>query len=237
MAIGKDFTSLLSAINYKFNDISLLECALTHSSYSNEYKARGLNLPSNERLEFLGDAVLQILVSEYLFDNFKDYNEGKLTVMRQRLVCEKTLASMAKSLHLGDYLHLGKGEESDCRNRSKVLANALEALFGAIFVDCRERSSDDYKGVILRLFDGNIHSSDTLCSNDYKTQLQKFVEQSGQATLDYEVTSEEGPDHDKFYNVVVKISNNVAGKGRAHKKRDAEMQAAKMALELFGIKG
>jgi ribonuclease-3 len=236
VAIGKDFKELLLAIEYTFKDISLLECALTHSSYSNEYRSKGLSLPSNERLEFLGDAVLQILVSEYLYDNFQDHNEGKLTVMRQRLVCEKTLASIARSLQLGDYLHLGKGEEADCRNRSKVLANALEALIGAIFIDCRQRGSDEYKQVVIRLLDSRIIKADELCSNDYKTRLQKLVEQSGQATLEYQVTSEDGPDHDKYYSVVVKGSNNEVGKGRAHKKRDAEMQAAKMALELFGIK-
>ena len=158
MAIGKDFEELLLAIEYTFKDISLLECALTHSSYSNEYRSKGLSLPSNERLEFLGDAVLQILVSEYLYDNFQDHNEGKLTVMRQRLVCEKTLASIARSLQLGDYLHLGKGEEADCRSRSKVLANALEALIGR---DAVVAMIDEAAGTPLR-FDTYPDSDDFL---------------------------------------------------------------------------
>ena len=149
MAIGKSFSELEKKLGYVFSDSSYLENALTHSSYSNEYKSRGLTLPSNERLEFLGDAVLQISVSEYLYDNFKSYSEGRLTRMRQMLVCEKTLAKIAASISLGDYIHLGRGEENDCRTRPKVLADTLEAVLGAMFIDSREKGNDNYKKVIF----------------------------------------------------------------------------------------
>ena len=237
MAIGKSFEALVGSIGYIFSDDSYLENALTHSSYSNELKFKGLTIPSNERLEFLGDAVLELTVSEYLFDNFKKYGEGKLTRLRQRLVCEKTLAKIAEKLSLGEYIHLGKGEESDCRTRPKVLADTLEALIGAIYVDCMANGSDEYKTVVISLLSAEI---DAAISNagtvDYKTQLQQFIEQDGSAVLEYEVTDESGPEHDKKFTVVARVNNNVVGEGIAKSKKAAEMQAAKRALELFGIK-
>lgn len=237
MAIGKDFAELISCIGYKFSDLSYLENSLTHSSYSNEYKAKGLTFPSNERLEFLGDAVLQIFISEYIYENFRTYNEGKLTVIRQQLVCERTLARIAEKIQLGKYIHLGKGEEdTSCRTRPKVLANTFEALIGAIYMDCRLQGSEEYKRVLENLFKDELSSTGKFGGSDYKTLLQQLVEKDGSAILEYSVESETGPDHDKFYTVIAKVNNNKVGEGRARKKRDAEMQAAKMALSLFGIK-
>ena len=237
MAIGKSFDSLLDDINYKFTDTDLIENALTHSSYSNEYKFKGLSLPSNERLEFLGDAVLELTISEYLYDNFKKYGEGRLTRMRQQLVCEKTLAKIASSVCLGDYIHLGKGEESDCRKRPKVLADALEAIIGAVYMDCRSRNSDEYKRVIIELFNDEITEVANQSGNaDYKTLLQQFIEQDGASILAYEVVDESGPEHDKRFKVVAKVNNNIVGEGIAGNKKDAEMKAAMKALELFGLK-
>lgn len=237
MAIGKDFAELLKSLEYEFWDHTLIENALTHSSYSNEYKAKGLTLPSNERLEFLGDAVLQIFISEYLYENFATKNEGKLTVMRQRLVCEKTLAGIAEGISLGDYLHLGKGEEENgCRKRAKVLANTLEAVVGALYLDSKKRGNLRYKDILLKLFEPEFINLDENGVTDYKTLLQQFVEKDGLSILQYEVVSETGPDHKKMYTVIAKVNNNKVGEGIAGKKRDAEMQAAKMALNLFGIK-
>lgn len=235
MAIGKSFKKLEEKLGYEFSNSSYLENALTHSSYSNEYKTRGLALPSNERLEFLGDAVLEITVSEYLYDNFKGYGEGRLTRMRQNLVCERTLAKIASSIDIGDYIHLGKGEESDCRTRPKVLADAIEAVFGAIFIDSRERGNDTYKKVIISLLESEIHNFDN-GAQDYKTMLQQFVEKDGSATLEYEVIAEKGPEHKKEFTVVARVNNNVVGEGTAYSKKDSEMQAAKHALKLFGFK-
>jgi ribonuclease-3 len=236
MGIGKSFDSLMKKIEYNFTDDAYLENALTHSSYSNEYKVKGLALPSNERLEFLGDAVLEIVVSEYLYDNFKELGEGRLTRIRQQLVCEKALARVSSNISLGEYIHLGRGEETDCRTRPKVLADTLEAVLAAIYIDCRTNGSDIYKTVIQNLFGGEILSALNSSDKDYKTLLQQFVEKDGTAELNYEVISEEGPEHDKIFTVVAKVNNNVVGNGRASNKKDAEMQAAKIALELFGIK-
>ncbi|MBE6537364.1 MAG: ribonuclease III [Ruminococcaceae bacterium] len=236
MAIGKSFSELEKKLGYVFSDSSYLENALTHSSYSNEYKSRGLTLPSNERLEFLGDAVLQISVSEYLYDNFKSYSEGRLTRMRQMLVCEKTLAKIAASISLGDYIHLGRGEENDCRTRPKVLADTLEAVLGAMFIDSREKGNDNYKKVIASLLGEQISKSDTGADYDYKTMLQQFIEKDGSATLEYEVVEENGPEHKKEFTSVAKVNNNIVGKGVAFSKKDSEMQAAKHALMLFGFK-
>ena len=142
MAIGKDLFLLYDVIGYKFRDVAYLENALTHSSFANERKSKGISYPSNERLEFLGDAVLQITISEYLYKQFKKYSEGTLTKIRQYLVCEKTLAAVAREIDLGQYLHVGRGEElTDCRNRPKVLADTLEALVGAIYLDQEKRFS------------------------------------------------------------------------------------------------
>ncbi len=236
MAIGKSFDELERKLKYVFSNPKYLENALTHSSYSNEYKSRGLSLPSNERLEFLGDAVLQIAISEYLYDNFKSYGEGRLTRMRQVLVCEKTLARIARSINLGEYIHLGRGEENDCRTRPKVLADTLEAVLGAIFIDDRDNNKEKYKSVIASLFENEISKSEALGTQDCKTMLQQFIEQDGSATLEYEVIDESGPEHQKVFTVVAKVNNNVVGKGVAHSKKDSEMQAAKDALLLFGFK-
>ncbi len=152
MALGKEALELEEKIGYSFGDVSYLEAALTHSSYTNEMRKRGIKATSNERLEFLGDAVLEIVISEYLYSNFAKYREGALTKMRQRLVCEKALARVAEQISLGEYLNVGSGEESaNVRRRPKVLADALEALFAAVYLDSLAKGSDSYKSVILSL--------------------------------------------------------------------------------------
>lgn len=235
MAIGKDFIELQEKIGYKFDDISLVEIALTHSSYSNEKKSRGMNFSSNERLEFLGDAVLEIVISEYLFENYKNRSEGILTKMRQHLVCEKTLSKIAMGISLGEYLNLGRGEEQmGCRVRPKVLADALEALVAAIYLDART-SAREYRGVILNLLGEAIREAADMQKGDAKTLLQQLVEKDGAATLEYVVSEERGPEHNKTFTVLAKVNNNVVGTGTAGNKKDAEMQAAKMALALFGV--
>ena len=236
MAIGKSFDELENNISYKFSDTSVLENALTHSSYSNEQKTRGLSIPSNERLEFLGDAVLEMVISEYLFENFKSYTEGKLTRMRQQLVCEKTLARIASRIRLGYFIHLGKGEEIDCRTNPKVLADTMEAVFAAIFIDSKKNGSDEYKSVIISLFEEEFSGASATPTPDYKTMLQQFVEKDGSATLAYETVAENGPEHKKEFIVIAKVNNNIVGRGSAFSKKNAEMEAAKAALLLFGFK-
>lgn len=236
MAIGKESTLLEKKLGYKFSDLALLDLALTHSSFTNEKRIKGINAPSNERLEFLGDAVLQIVISEYLYDSFRKFREGALTRMRQRLVCEKTLSRIAEGLELGDYLNVGNGEEStDCRRRPKVLADALEALIAAVYLDSNTSGSDEYKKVILSLFSDEVISESSKQKSDYKTVLQQLIEQDGAATLEYRVLSEDGPDHKKIFKVACYVNNNEVGKGEAATKKEAEMLAAKMALLLFGV--
>ena len=236
MAIGGNLALLEKKIDYEFNDVKLLEVALTHSSYSNEKKNQGIFVDSNERLEFLGDAVLEIVISEYLFSFYKNYSEGVLTKMRQHLVCEKTLAKIAIELSIGEHINLGRGEEqTDCRRRPKILADAVEALFGAIYLDSRNDSEKSYEKVIIKLFSSEIREAFNMQHGDSKTLLQQIVDKDVFATLEYEVEHEDGPEHNKSFTVVCKVNNNVVGRGSAQTKKDAEMEAAKNALSLFGV--
>ena len=234
MAIGKDIIELQHIIGYEFSDISYLESAVTHASYTNEQRLRGINVQSNERLEFLGDAVLQIVISEYLYSNFKRYREGALTKMRQQLVCESTLARIAAELGIGDFLNIGHGEEiTDCRTRPKILADALEAIIGAVYLDSRTSEKSDYRDVVMSLFIGEIERSSE--KTDYKTMLQQLAEQDGTVQLEYRVVDMTGPEHNKMFTVAAYINNNEVGRGSAKTKKNAEMQAAKVALKLFGV--
>ena len=235
MALGKDALDLQDKIAYIFQDVSYLDAALTHSSYTNEMRAKGMKAESNERLEFLGDAVLQLVISEHLFNNFSKHREGALTKMRQQLVCEKTLARIAKSISLGDYVNLGHGEEiADCRKRPKILADALEALIAAIYIDSVSSGNKNYKKVVITLFEDEIKKSINQ-KTDFKTRLQQLTEQDGAALLEYRVVSEDGPEHNKSFTVAAFVNNNEVGRGIVRTKKHAEMQAAKMALKLFGV--
>ena len=235
MALGKDVLELQSKISYKFKDVSYLDGAMTHSSYTNEMRTRGIKAESNERLEFLGDAVLQLVISEHVYACYSRYREGALTKMRQQLVCEKTLAGIARKISLGDYINLGNGEEiSGCRNRPKILADALEALIAAVYLDSMAQGSEEYKQVVLSLFEEEINA-ESIGRTDFKTRLQQLAEQDGAALLEYRVISEEGPEHNKSFTVAAFINNNEVGRGQGRTKKIAEMNAAKMALNLFGV--
>lgn len=232
MAIGKALSGLEERLGFRFSDASLLENALTHASYSNECEARGIHLPSNERLEFLGDAVLQIVISHYLYLDDKTLAEGDLTRIRRHLVCTKTLCEIAMSLSLGEYLHLGNGEEANgCRGRQKVLADAMEAVIGAMYLDDAKRCEEKLLSLLVPYIPSSFGAVE-----DAKTRLQQLVEQDGASELVYEVESEVGPDHAKCFTVVAKVNNNTVGRGTAGNKKDAEMQAAAAALALFGIR-
>ena len=235
MALGKDSLELMERLNYSFRDVSYLDAALTHSSYTNELRSRGMRADSNERLEFLGDAVLQLVISEHLYSCYSKHREGALTKMRQQLVCEKTLARIARKIDLGSYINLGNGEESsDCRSRPKILADALEAIIAAVYLDCQLKESKDYERIILDLFDEEIKLS-SQGGSDFKTRLQQLAEQDGSSILEYKIVSEEGPQHKKSFTVVALVNNNEVGRGSGRTKKLAEMQAAKMALKLFGV--
>ena len=235
MAQGKDTRELENALGYKFNNREYLACALTHSSYANEQRSRGITAESNERLEFLGDAVLDTIISEHLFDTFKQRREGSLTKMRQALVCEENLAKIAAELEIGEYLSIGHGEElTDCRNRPKVLADAFEAIVAAIYLDARDFGNSSYSQTIIDLFEKKISEIQNGKPTDYKTLLQQFAEQDGTAVLRYE-TVQTGELHDPTFTTTAYINNNAVGTGTSGTKKGSEMAAAKVALSLFGI--
>ena len=235
MALGRDVLELQGKIGYSFQDTSYLDVALTHSSFTNEMRTKGIKADSNERLEFLGDAVLQLVISQHLYNSFSKYREGALTKMRQQLVCEKSLAKIATTIDLGSFINLGNGEEAtDCRKRPKILADALEALIAAVYLDSVAKQSEEYKIVILSLFEDEIEASSKQ-KTDAKTKLQQLAEQDGSAILEYKTILEEGPEHNKRFTVAAYINNNEVGRGRGRTKKLAEMQAAKMALKLFGV--
>ena len=235
MAVGKDAADLQKKIGYRFRNVELLDNALTHSSYSNECKSRGVAAPCNERLEFLGDAVLQIRVSDYLYGEFPEFDEGFLTKMRQFLVCEGTLARCARAVNLGDYLHLGKGEEqNNGRHRDSILADAFEALLAAIYLDS-DKDTETVRVFLFARLEKEIDSCVKSRGGDYKSRLQQLVQQDGSEKLIYETVDETGPDHAKIFTVEARINSNIVGCGKGHTKREAEQEAARQALALFGI--
>ena len=216
-------------INYKFKDVRLLLHALSHSSYANEKRHNG---GSNERLEFLGDSVLSIIVSEYLFNTFKGNPEGDLTRLRAALVCEKSLHKFAKEIHLGDYLLLGKGEENTGgRERPSILADAFEALLAAVYLDGGMEAAKNH---VMRFMPKDIGNGKKLIFSDFKTVLQEIVQKNPEEKVEYVLIGEEGPDHNKIFIVEVCLNGQVIVKGRGRSKKDAEQLAAKEALELMG---
>lgn len=217
---------LEEAIGYHFNNISLLQNALTHSSYANERWHN--SLLSNERLEFLGDSILGMLVAEYLYNNFPDRPEGELTRMRADMVCEKTLAKVANSLHLGDHLLLGHGEEQGGgRERNSILADATESVIAACFLDGGMSASKQFiqRFILVQVPVNQLHNV------DYKTKLQELVQQKRNQVLSYELTGQTGPDHDKQFMVEVRLNGTVVGKGIGSSKKRAEQDSARNAIE------
>jgi ribonuclease-3 len=215
-------------IDYKFNNIKVLENSLTHSSYSNEDKA--YNKINNERLEFLGDAVLSISVSRFIYDEFPDYPEGELTKLRARVVCEDTLSLVAENLNIGKYLLLGKGEEaSGGRERKSILADALEAVIAAIYLDGGYKEAEKF--VLDNLTDYIRAAVKGKIVSDFKSYLQEYYQGKSQSCkIRYIVTKEEGPDHEKVFHVNAVVNKKVVGKGVGKNKKIAEQNAAKDAL-------
>lgn len=218
-------TELEKCIGYTFQDVELLNLALTHTSYANETKMSGHH---NERLEFLGDSVLSVIVSEHLFKTHKKQQEGKLTKIRAGLVNEKALFTYAQKINLGNYLYLGKGEDQNGgRERPSICADAFEALIAAVYLDGGYTAA---KSFVLPFVEHALTNLD-----DYKTQLQEVVQQNPGEKLRYVTVNETGPDHDKNFEVEVHLNSNVIGTGSGHSKKEAEQEAAKEALALMGI--
>ena len=217
---------LEKAIGYSFRNIQLLQNALAHSSYANERWHN--SLLSNERLEFLGDSVLGMLVAEYLFKTFPDRPEGELTRMRADMVCEHTLATVANKIGLGVHLLLGHGEERlGGRSRESILADAVESVIAACFLDGGlEAAAQFVRKYIL------VEVPVTKLNNvDYKTALQELVQQKKNQVLSYTLVGQSGPDHDKLFDVEVSLNGSVVGSGSGRSKKRAEQMAAKSAME------
>lgn len=221
--------SLEKNLNYKFKNIELLKNALIHSSYANENRG---NIHSNERLEFLGDSVLSIIVSEHIYNRFPNMPEGELTRLRASLVCEKSLCAFSRELGIGDYLKLGKGEDKNGgRERDSILADAFEAVLAAIYLDGgMEAAKKHIMNNVLN--DIKHHDDDTF--KDYKTTLQEIIQRNPEESVTYILIDESGPDHDKRFTVEVHLNSNVIGTGTGKNKKQAEQMAAKQALHLMG---
>lgn len=218
---------LCRKLGVAFKDQGLLQQALIHTSYANERK--GDTSQHNERLEFLGDAVLDLVISEYLFRRFGDLPEGELTKARAAVVCEPALARRSKAIGLGEHLLLGRGEAaSGGRERISILADAFEAIIGAVYLDSGLIAAADF--VLAQLADELDHIAEGNYPQDYKTLLQEVVQRTGDSKLTYEVIDERGPDHSKVFVVAVFVAGSKLGEGCGKSKKEAEQKAACQAL-------
>ena len=217
---------LESKIKYHFTDPSILTHALTHSSYANEMRMN--KEKSNERLEFLGDAVLELVTSEYVYKEYVDLSEGDLTKLRASIVCEQTLSACARDLQIGEYLFLGKGEDiSGGRERDSILSDALEAVIGAIYLDGGFTNAKEF--IKVSFLEG---LKDKTLFFDSKTILQEIIQNNNNGQkLRYKLISEEGPDHSKIFTVAVCVGNDEIGIGTGRTKKAAEQEAAYQAIQ------
>ena len=216
-------------LGYTFKNIHYLEVGLTHSSFANEAKEK---TEYNERQEFLGDAVLSIIVSDYIFEHYSNLPEGELTKLRASLVCEKSLFGFSKELGMGEFLRLGHGEAlTGGSERPSILADAFEAVLAAIYLDGGIEPATTY---VLGFVKKALENMESAAFKDYKTLLQEIIQQNREERLTYALVGESGPDHDKRFEVNVLLNSNVIGHGIGKSKKSAEQLAAKEALELMG---
>lgn len=225
-------TAFEERIGYVFKDPSLLRKALTHSSATNE-TANGV-VENNERLEFLGDAVFDVIISEYLYNKMADVEEGKLSKLRALVVCERSLSECGKRLGINEELRLGRGEElNGGRNRSSILADAMEAVIGAIYMD---GGFDAATSFVLSAFKTTIEKAlSGMLYRDFKTELQELLQARKEVEIRYLVDREEGPDHDKTFYVSLWDGERKLGEGAGKTKKEAEQNAARAALEGYGV--
>ena len=211
-------------IEYSFDDQSLLKRALTHPSCG--------NMPNYERLEFLGDAVIELIISDDLFQNYRNFSEGMLTQRRADIVCSKSLARIAQSIDLGRYIVLGKGEEeSGGRGKTSILENVMEALMGAVYVDGGFRKA---QRVVRTVFADAVHSAMSgKNENDYKSQFQELVQRTVKQEISYQVIRQEGPPHNTVFYVQLSVGGKVLHEGVGNSKKEAEQNAAKSAIADF----
>lgn len=220
---------LENSIGYHFKDRNLLELALTHSSYANEF---GNQAKCNERLEFLGDSVLSIIVSDYLYNNFET-PEGELTKLRASLVCEEALFDFAKEINLGEFIKLGKGEQNNGGNkRPSILSDAFEAVLAAMYLD---GGTEPVKKLVLKFVKADLRDTNKISFKDYKTELQEVIQKNPEEKIEYVLVDEQGPDHDKLFTVSIELNSLSIAKGTGKSKKAAEQAAAHEALKLMGL--
>lgn len=225
-----NYTKVEDLIGIKFSNENLIKTALTHSSYAKQFKDGYYN----ERLEFLGDSVLQLSITKYLFSNFKEKSEGELTKLRSLIVCENSLYSVAKRLELGKFIRMSKGEElTGGRERKSIQADAVEALIAAIYLDQGIEVADNF---ILREFKNIINKAiKNKIILDFKTKLQEHLQINGEVNIDYELVKYEGPPHHRKFYVNVLVSDKQLGEGSGYSKKEAEQNAAKEALKKLEV--
>lgn len=229
----ENMKDLESVIGYAFKDRKKLLLALTHSSFANE--KRNDDLTSNERLEFLGDSVLNIVTSEYIYKNFPSLPEGEMTKTRASIVCEGSLMKCANKIMLGNYLLLGKGEENTGgRTRTSILSDAFEALIGAIYLDSGLKEAGNFIFRTMKELLGDMNNSEVFV--DYKTQFQEIIQKTSEQKICYQILKEKGPDHNKVFIAQLSVSDKVYGTGEGRSKKEAEQNAAMAALSKLQVK-
>ena len=226
-----ELEELCRNLGITMNNYRLLDIALTHSSFAHE--RRHSHMTHNERLEFLGDSVLSVIVSTYIFEKYRNFNEGRLTKLRAQVVCEASLYQLAKKMNLGKYLRMGRGEEHlGGKRRPSILADAFEAVLGAYYLDQGFEAAQRY---LLGLMEKEINDvcNGKLMLGDYKTMLQEFVQKTGEDTIEYELLGFEGPQHNRIFESGVSVDGRLLGKGTGHTKKESEQHAAREALEIL----
>lgn len=213
------------SIGYKFNNIELLKTALTHTSYAHEKK-----IESNEKLEFLGDSILEFISSKYLYTNYKRLREGEMTKIRSSVVCESSLYKIAEKYRVIDYLYLGRSERtSNPNHKTALLADSIEALIAAIYLDSNLEEAEKF--IVNNLKDAIEDASKNVGMKDYKTVLQEKLQIHGNVKIEYILIKECGPDHEKTFSIEVRCDGKKLAEGTGFSKKNAEMEAAKKALE------
>lgn len=219
--------NLQEKLNIYFHDELLLRQAFTHSSYVNENRATGYE--DNERMEFLGDAVLELAVSEYLFEHYQNRSEGELTKMRASIVCEPSLMNFAEALDFGSYVLLGKGEEqTGGRSRPALLADVFESFVGALFLD---QGIEAVRTFLKQYLFAVLPQEDKLRTEDFKTLLQELIQQDSMGVVEYRIVDESGPAHERIFSAEVYVNEIFFGKGTGRSKKEAEQQAASHAIQ------
>ena len=220
----KDLKVFEEKIGYSFKNKNLLKTALTHTSYAYEHKTK-----SNERLEYLGDSILEFVSSEYLFENFENLSEGEMTKVRASAVCEDSLFEIAKEHNFSDFLYLGKSEKAMNTNKKAILADSVEAVIAAIYLDSNIKNAKDF---ILRNIKNQVEfASKNVGLKDYKTVLQEKLQENGEVIIKYSIIKEEGPDHNKTFTAEVACDGKKLAVGTGRSKKSAEMEAARKAIE------